>query len=104
LRNGDHLPGLLGYEIDKAASDRPANTVVLAHSQALYNGAPSGSYADMTIYRAVSSALVWSAGTMQWSFGLSNSSPYNHGVPSHAAQQIMVNILDALIDPASVPQ
>jgi CheY-like chemotaxis protein len=64
LNNGSHLPGLLGYEVDREFGHQPSNTVVLAHSPYTTNSG-STQFADMTIYQASSGAWVFGAGTIQ---------------------------------------
>ena len=52
------------------ATDQPAITR-LAHSPFADQGAAGKTrYADMTIYTAASGALVFAAGSIQWSWGL----------------------------------
>ncbi len=104
LQAGSHLTGLLGYEVDKEFGDQPANTVVLAHSPYKFNNGTH--YSDMTIYQAASGAWVFATGSMQWAWGLSNASPFETSdtvSPSPAAQQTMINVMAALITPASLP-
>jgi hypothetical protein len=98
LNNGDHLGGLLGYEVDRVFGNAPAGTQVLAHSPYLYDGSPF--YSDMTVYTAASGATVFADGTVQWAWGLDD---YN--VPTlrtsrlnRAAQQITRNLLARLIN------
>jgi hypothetical protein len=68
LKNGDHLPGLLGYEVDRIAGHSPAGTHLLAHSPYPFRG--NTRYSDMSLYTAPSGSIVFAAGTMQWSWGL----------------------------------
>ncbi len=73
LRDGDRLPGLLGYEIDALAGASPPNAVAL--------GSSNGSH--MSIYDAPSGAFVFATGSMQWNWGLDD---YNTGaVPNSPA-------------------
>jgi hypothetical protein len=126
LRDGDHLPGLLGYEVDKfcpsslsSIPSSPPNTIPLAHSpypDPHYNpGQPDGAptrYADMTIYSAASGALVFAAGTMQLAWGLDNynaeiqiasgSPGIRPPVLNPQAQQIARNVLNAFVNPPAV--
>ena len=93
LKKGDHLPGLVGYEADRIFAGGPANLVRLAHSPVLVNGTPG--FSDMSIYTAPSGAIVFAAGTIQWSWGLDG---YNGGVGhplfvNPAAQQMTRNLL-----------
>ncbi|MGE5709733.1 MAG: N,N-dimethylformamidase beta subunit family domain-containing protein [Nitrospira sp.] len=64
LKQGDALPGLLGYEVDGEDAASPPNRVVLTRS-------PVGSrMATSTLYEAASGALVFNSGSMQWIWGL----------------------------------
>jgi hypothetical protein len=97
LRDGDRLPGLVGYEADRMFGNSPAGTVRLAHSPVNIDGAFAG-YSDMTIYTAPSGALVFATGTIQWSWGLDD---FRGGivhplVVNPVAQQIMRNLLARL--------
>lgn len=93
----DHrLPGLLGYEIDRAFPNGPAGLTILAHSP--YSKDGQVVHGDMTLYEVPSGARVFAAGTIQWSWGLDD---YN--VPqlrtdrsSQAVRQITHNVLEFL--------
>ena len=105
LKSGDHLAGLLGYEVDAIAGDAPANLVDLAHSPYVFSDG-STQVADMTIYQATSGAYVFATGTVQWSWGLSNISPWGPSVSrvSAAAQKTTENVLDTFINnPPAAP-
>ena len=101
LRPGDHLPGLLGYEVDRMFSAFPPTTVRLAHSPFTgFRGATD--YSDMTIYQARSGAWVFSTGTMDWAYGLDDTGTHESPAPpggflSPAAQQITRNVLNRFI-------
>ncbi|MEK6803212.1 MAG: N,N-dimethylformamidase beta subunit family domain-containing protein [Nitrospirota bacterium] len=93
----DHrLPGLLGYEIDRAFPDGPAKLEILAHSPYQRNGQVV--YGDMTLYQAPSGARVFATGTIQWSWDLDdyNAPALRTARTSEAAQQITRNILELL--------
>ncbi len=98
LRPGDHLPGLLGYEVDRIFGLGPPNTIRLAHSP--YVGSDGLTrFSDMTMYKAPSGAIVFATGSMQWNWGLD---AYGHTpVSNPAAQQITRNVLAAF---GAVPQ
>lgn len=68
LKNGDHLPGLLGYEVDRSFGHAPPGTQTIAHSPYPFRG--STRFSDMTLYATSSRSIVFAAGTMQWSWGL----------------------------------
>ena len=60
----------------------------------------------MTIYQATSGAYVFGTGTVQWSWGLSNISPWGPSVSlvSAAAQKTTENVLNAFINnPPTAP-
>ena len=101
LHPGDHLPGLLGYEVDREFAAYPPTTVRLAHSPFIgYKGAID--YSDMTIYQAGSGAWVFSTGTMEWAYGLDDTGPHESATPpggflNPAAQQITRNVLNRFI-------
>lgn len=98
LRKGDRLHGLLGYEVDRMFGNAPKNIVRVAHSPYLYQGRTR--YADMTVYRATSGALVFATGSMQWMWGLDDyNAPWLR--PSRLnreAQQMTRNVLAKMID------
>ncbi len=100
LGNGDHLPGLLGYEADRTFGRGPANLIRLCYSPILSSARLrpaeivhcSGGkqtveqqqqliveenvtnnivgFSEMTIYTAHSGALVFATGSMQFNWGL----------------------------------
>lgn len=100
LNPGDHLPALLGYEVDAMQSRYPPNTVRLAHSPFIARGLTL--YSDMTIYQAASGAWVFGTGSMEWAYGLDDSGPHEVPAPpggflSKPAQQITRNVLNRFI-------
>jgi hypothetical protein len=72
LHAGSRLPNLIGYEYDAVARNNftPPGIVVLAHSPLENVQGQVNQAADATWYAASSGALVFAAGTMQWSWGL----------------------------------
>jgi hypothetical protein len=70
VKNGDHLPGLLGYEVDRIWTHSSGGTEHIAQSPYKHYGEMRHSH--MTHYKARSGARVIAAGTMQWNWGLSN--------------------------------
>jgi hypothetical protein len=99
LKDGDQLPGLVGYEVDEIfgpgsgpwAGSSPSNIIMLGNS---------GSFPDfyhMSIYTAPSSAMVFATGSMQFNWGLDddyNVPAVRPSVLSPAAQQIARNVLN----------
>jgi hypothetical protein len=94
LSDGQFVAGLIGYEWDTAQPrclDRPET--VLLH----YEGAPLPG--DAVRYTASSGARVFSAGAMQFSWGLDASGSSSNFV-STGLQQFMRNVLSDLMQPA----
>jgi hypothetical protein len=90
LKNGDRLPGLLGYEADRIFPNGPDKLVTLASSPIPTFALPS----NMTIYKTRSKSQVFATGSIQWSWGLDDYSGRFNGVKiSPAAQQMTRNIL-----------
>ncbi|HKP77733.1 MAG TPA: N,N-dimethylformamidase beta subunit family domain-containing protein, partial [Phenylobacterium sp.] len=99
-------PGIIGYEWDASPEDayRPAGLVKLSEttlswSQILTDQgnrtAPGVETHSLSLYRAPSGALVFGAGTVFWSWGLSNqhdASPYAANIASNTLQQFTVNM------------
>jgi hypothetical protein len=93
----DHrLPGLLGYEIDRAFPNGPAGLTILAHSPYSKDGPIV--HGDMTLYEVPSGARVFAAGTIQWSWGLDdyNVPQLRTARSSQAVRQITRNVLEFL--------
>ncbi len=97
LKNGDKLTGLLGYEIDAIVGiASPPGLVRLAHSPYVSEQGETG-FADMTIHTTASGAMVFSAGTIQWSWGLDPfGDPDRVQRQSEAAKQITRNVLNRM--------
>lgn len=89
LRQGSHLHGLLGYEVDGKTESSPRGTRVVARSSV-----PQAA-GTVTMYRATSGAIVFSTGSMQWSWGLDDyNAPKLHSSRINiAAQQMTRNVL-----------
>jgi hypothetical protein len=109
LKPGDHVKGLVGKEFDGVPRDMlgPPGLQVLGHSGvtvAADDRPPNVAYADTTVYTAPSGAMVFSAGTVTWSWGLDDTSfPLGalHNTPvSPAIQRLTQNLLDAFVSPA----
>jgi hypothetical protein len=93
LKNGDHLPGILGYEIDDMQGHQPATTVGVAHEIT-----PTGIPADSTVYTAASGATVFATGSFQWNWGLDDYNVPNirPSVINSGTQQVTRNVLARL--------
>ncbi len=102
------LPGLVGYEFDTRAvndpalssytSAEPAGLQQVGHSFVPSSDNGINAWSDAVVYTAGSGATVFSAGTIQWAFGVDNG--YNdgfcscdHTVANTVAQRITGNIL-----------
>ena len=101
LKNGDSLPGLVGYEYDSVDKDYPIppGTKIVAESPVNGIGHPNDK-ADATLYTAKSGARVFDAGTIQWSVGLDDFGSNVLGftpMVNVAAQKITDNILQNLL-------
>jgi hypothetical protein len=93
IRDGAHLPGLLGYECDRMYSHHPSGDHRVAHSP--FPGVDGRTfYSDMTWYEASSGSTVVATGTMNWSWGLDDFR-WDHAVfTSPVVQQATRNILN----------
>ncbi|MCU1350464.1 MAG: uncharacterized protein JWO56_3494, partial [Acidobacteria bacterium] len=92
LVKGSKLPGLLGYEVDKIGTRSPAN-VRLGHSPFtnVKTSPQSTAYSDMTLYQTAAGTLVFSSGSIQWSWGVDSWNGTNR--VSAGAQQLTRNLL-----------
>jgi hypothetical protein len=102
----DIAPGLLGYEWDTSPNDlsRPAGLIKLSEttlpwSQILTDQgnttAPGVATHTLSIYRAESGALVFGAGSVFWSWALSNqhdNAPYGANIANVDLQQFTMNM------------
>src|SRR6266404_2957257 len=111
-------PSTLGYESDEDVDNgfRPAgltrlSTTTAAVSQYLYFSPTSGYYFGngtethhLTLYRAPSGALVFSAGTIHWSWGVDSDHAGYTGLPADPnMRQANVNLLaDMGVQPATL--
>ena len=89
LTKGSQLRGVLGYEVGGISASSPSTTHVVARSSiAQIDG-------TATLYRAASGAIVFSTGSMQWTWGLDdyNAPELRQSVLSPTVQQMTRNIL-----------
>ena len=108
-------PGIIGYEWDISPTDetRPAGLIKLSETTLSWSGilldqgmttAPGVATHNLSLYRAESGALVFGAGTVFWSWGLSDqhdNTPYAANIESRELQQFTVNMFaDMGIQPA----
>jgi N,N-dimethylformamidase beta subunit-like protein len=101
FKDGDSVPGLVGYEMDRLMSNYApppgTNRTLLSHSPftVTFTGQPD--YANSSIYQAPSGAWVFAAGTMSWTWGLDN---FYRGVADARIQRTTANLLDAFVNGA----
>jgi len=109
FKDGDVVPGIVGYEVDSfLASYPPPNSVsqtLLSQSPFIDTGGVGTrgvtSFAHSSIYQAPSRAWVFAAGTMSWSWALDNIDGF-HGLIDSRIQRTTANILDAFLTGAPV--
>ena len=103
FKDGDSVPGLVFYEMDRYQSNFPGptggtNQTFLSHSNYLnWENPPKPEYQQTSIYQAPSGAWVFAAGTMVWSWGLDN---YYESYKDARIQQMTVNLLNAFLNGA----
>ena len=102
FHDGDVVPGIVGYEVDRYMSNLPLPAVtsrtLLSQSPVTSVGGVSD-YANSSIYQVASGAWVFDTGTMSWSWALDN---YDHAVADTRIQQATTNILNTFL--AGTPQ
>ena len=113
----DLAAGIIGYEWDVVANDanRPEGLITLSSTTLDWSAilvdqgnrvAPGTATHNLSLYRAESGALVFGAGTVFWSWGLSNehdNAPYGADAENLALQQFTVNLFaDMGIQPGSL--
>lgn len=96
LSAGSTIPGIVGYEIDSMNQFSPPQTVLLASTPAVVNNKTYN--ANTTIYQGSSGAMVFGAGTIEWSWGLDDYVPPTP-VANPVSKQITQNILARFINP-----
>ena len=114
--NQNALPGIIGYEFDARAtttsnlstwaSSEPSSTHTVGHSFVpAGDGNATNVYSDSVLWTAPSGATIFSAGTIQWAWGLDNGyldgycgcSPGTY--VNSATQRITQNVLDRFSGP-----
>ena len=102
LNDGDSIPGIVGYEMDRVESEFPAplSTSFTVLSQSPYTDVNGlADYSNSVIYRAPSGAWIFAAGTIAWGSALDT---WNSNVTDTRVQQITANILNAFINGAPI--
>jgi len=101
VRDGDTVPGVVGFEADRQMAGFPTPTAsgagytLLAQSPFTSTTGLSDAH-NTSIYQAPSGAWVFAAGTMGWNYGLDRS-----GYADARIQRITSNVLDRFI--ANIP-
>jgi len=95
VNDGDSIPGMVGYEMDRLWSNYPgpatSNQTLLSRSPYVSTEGVSD-YANSSIYQAPSGAWVFAAGTTVWNLGLDS---FNSTLADPRIQQTMANIMNA---------
>jgi hypothetical protein len=113
--NQNALPGVIGYEFDSRATTtqnlsqwagfEPTTTRTVGHSFVpAADGNATNVWSDSVLWTAPSGAIIFSSGTIQWSWGVDDG--YNdgycgcfHNYTNAATQRITQNVLDRLSSP-----
>lgn len=93
LKDGDVLPGLVGYEADRKYNSSPEGTRRVAHSPVFNPDKQKTVYSDMTVYTTPVCSTVVATGSMQWNWALDDYPASRPDRTNPAAQQITRNIL-----------
>jgi uncharacterized membrane protein len=104
FRDGDTVPGIVGYEADRAFTEYPGPNAV-GGSYALLSQSPitgTTDYANSSVYQAPSGAWVFSTGTTRWGLALDNFE--GAGLVDPRIQQTTVNVLTRFVGSSSTPQ
>lgn len=102
LRDGDSIPGIVGYEVDMLMPEYPqahGSGFTLLSKSPFRDADGTTHEVNSSIYQAPSGAFVFSAGTMSWSWALDRA-----GYMDTRIQQTTANILDRFIKPLNVAQ
>jgi hypothetical protein len=106
LKDGDGVPGIVGYEMDRYFAEFPAptstNQTLLSRSPFVIGGTTTPDYANSSIYQAPSGAWVFDAGTMSWSWALDNI--FGTNVEDARIKQTTANLLSAFLTGAPTAQ
>ena len=97
FHDGDRVPGIVGYEMDRFFDSYPApnatSFTLLSHSPYTdYRGAAE--YSNSSIYQAPSGAWVFASGTMSWSYALDG---LWHQLVDARIQRTTANLLNAFL-------
>jgi hypothetical protein len=91
VADGTVIPQMVGYEYDQVVNNgnTPPGLIVLA-SSSVTKDTGQADVANTTVYTALSGAIVFTAGTVQWDYGLD---PWTEGPADPRIQQITANVL-----------
>jgi hypothetical protein len=98
-QSGQHLTGLLGYEVDHTFPGSPSTLAILAESPYVpgsgeFGGKASQRYiANTTEYTSGGNSTVFAAGSMQWNWGLDDFGVDHAAMTDGVAQQATRNVL-----------
>jgi len=106
VNESDSIPHIVGYETDRQVSGFaipsavPGTYVLLSQSPyTTADGTPD--YAQSSIYQAGSGAWVFAAGSIEWSWGLTDYNRQNYS--DIRIRQVTANVLDKFINGVPVP-
>jgi N,N-dimethylformamidase beta subunit-like protein len=102
LRDGDVVPGIVGYEIDRFFPNFPppaARSRVLLSDSPFTPGSGGSDRSNSSLYQAPSGAWVFASGTISWNWGLEG---FLHGTEDARVQRITANVFDAFVNGAPV--
>jgi hypothetical protein len=101
FRDGDSVPGIVGYEADRSFSNFPQPIAVsgtyslLSHSPFTAYGTNTSDYANSSVYQALSGAWVFAAGSIAWSWALDTYGGRN--LVDTRIQQTTANVLNRFV-------
>lgn len=116
--NQNAIAGIVGYEFDERAANDPTLAAWTSFeppglSQVAHSAVPASdngvaAFSDATLYTAGSGAIVFSAGSLQWSWGLDNGvndgfCDCNPGYADPKLQQVGANIFNKMISTVTSP-
>jgi hypothetical protein len=102
FHDGDSVPGLVGYEIDRFFTDvsAPASrSQTLLSDSPFTNGVGGSDRSNASIYQAPSGAWVFATGTISWAWALDD---FIHGQADARIQRVTANVFDAFLNGAPV--
>jgi uncharacterized membrane protein len=100
FRDGDSVPGIVGYEADRLFSEFPgpnaaSGTYTLLSNSPFTSNKNTPDYSNASVYQASSGAWVFASGSMGWNWGLDNYGGWN--VVDARIQRTTANVLDRFV-------